>query len=267
MPFTNVAVPPPTTPPVTILFSGLMVVQPGPNNTCEIGVHKFSRDHLFQIVLSVNKPNRPPFLLPLFTGPLLAPFEIRSAINPEPNPDFVAYARDPFDRTLPNSDELDYRWAINFGLKHPTAQPNDGLKPVVTLKTGTLYTPNLTNPTLAPKLTRVGSQDDELRQIASHLAVSITPLAGTKILLKGLDLGDPLEVLIPRDDDPQGTSYTLAFINEPPNILAEPHDEFALYYKVFVDNGTAIPSSVRFRLQFAGGVRSDEIPCMPLTFP
>src|SRR5215475_6421328 len=135
MPFTNVAVQPSTTPPVTILLSGLMVIQPGPNNnTCEIGVHKFTRSHLFQVILVVNKPNRPPALVPIFSGTQLAPFEIRLASNPEPNPDFAVYARDPFDRTLPASDPLDHRWAINMKLKHPTALVNDGVKPVVTLK-------------------------------------------------------------------------------------------------------------------------------------
>jgi hypothetical protein len=266
MPFTNVAVAPSTTPPVTILLSGLMVIQPGPNNnTCEIGVHKFSRTHSFQVILVVNKPNRPPALVPIFTGPLLAPFEIRLATNPEPIPDFVVFARDPFDRTLPNSDPLDHRWAINMRLKHATARINDGAKPVITLKTGTMYTPNLTDPSLAPKLTRTGSPVDLLRQIASHLAVSITPPAGTKVLLKGLDLGDPLTLAVPRDKDPVGTQYTLCLINEPTSILADPHDEFPLYYQILEDTGAPIPSSVRFNFEFASGATSDEVPCMPIT--
>ena len=266
MPFNSVNVPPSTTPPVTILLSGLMVIQPGPNNTtCEIGVHKFSRSHVFQVILVVNKPNRPPALVPLFTGPILAPFEIGLRSNPQPNPDFVVFARDPFDRTLPNSHELDYRWAINMRLKHGNARVNDGVKPVVTLKTGTMYTPNLTDPNLAPRLTRGGTPDDQLRQIASHLAVSITPPAQTKVVLKGLDLGDPLEVELPRNGDPPNTQYTLCLINEPPSILAEPHDEFPLYYQIFEDGGAAIPGNLRFSLQFAPHIRTDEIPCMPVT--
>ncbi len=268
MPFNIAPAPPDTAPPITVLLSGLMVVQPGQNNTCEIGIHKFSNEHLFQIILTVNKPNRPAVLVPLFIGPLLSPFEIGLATNPEPAPDFNAYSRDPFDRTLPTSDEFDYRWAISFGTKHPTARPNDGVKPVVTMKTGTLYTPNLSKPALTPRLTRTGSLDDDLKQFASHLAVSITPPPGVKLLLKGLDLGDPLEFLLPRDGDPAGTKYTLALINEPPNLLAPAHDEFGLYYKVFEDgSGSAISDSVRFKLEFAGGTRSDEVPCMPVTFP
>ncbi len=99
MPFTTTNIPPSTNPLVTIAFSGLIVLRPGANNTCEIGVHKFSRDHQFQVLLVVEKlvqqPNPapppltvpvplPPVLVPLIVGPLFAPFTI--SLDPDPTP-------------------------------------------------------------------------------------------------------------------------------------------------------------------------------------
>lgn len=284
MPFTTTNVPPPTNPLVTIAFSGLIVLRPGANNTCEIGVHKFSRDHQFQVLLVVEKlaqPNPtpppptvpvplPPVVVPLLVGPLFAPFTI--SLDPDPTPgggDFTVFARDPFNRVVPPSHLLDYRWAINFRDLHLNAQANDGVQPVGTLKTGVLYTPHLTDPDLEPGLIRQGQPDFPLNQIASNLAASIdVPInqpAQTKVILEWRDLGNLVSLVLPRDgEDPSTTKYTIYFINEPPIINAEEHDEFSRYYRVLESGGAPIPADQRFQLHYAGGTRTDEIPCAPV---
>lgn len=285
MPFTPTNVPPSTTPLVTIAFSGLILLRPGANNTCEIGVHKFNRDHEFHVFLVVEKlvqPNPtpppptvprplPPVLVPLIAGPLTAPFTIRR--DPDPNPaagDFRVFEQNPFTRVVPPSHPLDQRWAINFRGLHANAHPNDGVQPVGTLKTGVLYTPNLTDPSLVPDLrTTTGAPPIPLNQIASNLGVSIdvpitTPQTG--VALEWRDQGDPVSLVLPRPrDDASTTKYTIYFINEPPIINAEDEDEFANYYRVLEIAGAPIPTNQRFQLHFATGTRTDEIPCAPGT--
>lgn len=281
MPFTITDVPPSTTPLVTIAFSGLILLRPGANNTCEIGVHKFTRDHEFHVLLVVERleqqnptpppatvpPRLPPEIVPLLAGPLFAPFSI--SLDPDPGAgDFMVFARDPFNRVVPPSHPLDYRWAINFKDLHLNLQFNEGVLPVGTLKTGVLYTPHLIPPNLAPTLVRTGSADIPLIQIGSNLAASIdvpiNPPGQTKVKFKWQDQGDPVELVLPRDgDDPSKIRYTIYFINEPPAINFEEHSEFLRYYRVIQSGGAAIPEDLQFDLRFAPDERTDEIPCAP----
>lgn len=251
-------------PPVTVTFSGLMVLKPGANNTCDIGVHRFNRDHLFQVILIVQKPDRPPTLTPLLTGPLTAPFSIGLSSNPAVG-DFMVFAPtpDPFVRGIPNH-EKDVRWAINFRDHHPNVQTNGGVEPLINLKTGVLYSSNLTSPTLAPRLTLPDLSSIPLHRIAEDLAVSIVPPAGTQVVLRWEDVGvETMLELPPLDGDPT-TTYTVAFTNNPPNFSGEPHDELGLYYRVLKNGNVSFTQAMQFTLAIARGVRSDEVPCMPV---
>ena len=275
MPFTRTDVPPSTTPPITIKFSGLMVLQPGAiMDTCEIGVHKFDRcDHLFQMILLVSKPNPtvmqpplpplPPIMVPLVTGPLTAQVWIRLASNPRPdNGTFKVFAKDPFTRTSPPSHVNDYRWGVNLRSRHLDAYTTDGAKPSVILKTGVLYAPDLTRDGLRPQLVCPGTIE-ELNHIATHFAVTIQPSG--PLVIEWNDQGNERALALPRERDPEGTVYTLYLINEPPNFDGLPHDELPLYYRVLASGGMPIPAEQRCELKFATGTRSDEIPCMPIT--
>ena len=244
--------------PVTLTFSGLMVLKPGANNTCDIGVHRFNRDHLFQVILIENKPNQPPTLTTLLTGPLTGPFSIFLDSNPDAG-DFKAFAPGTFARN--GEDERDFRWAINFREHHEDAQVNGGVEPVINLKTGVLYTPSLTRPGLAPRLTRTGASV-ELNRIAEELAVAIARSEGRRVVLQWQDLGVEKTVPLPLDSD---TTYTVAFTNNPPNLVLEPHDELALYYRILKVDNSSIADELQFRLAVARGARSDEVPCMPTT--
>ena len=266
MPFTTTNVRPSIDAPVTLKFSGLMVLQPGPDETCIIGVHRHNRDHMTQVLLIVHKPDLPVTVLRLLTGPLTGPFEVTLDSDPEVG-DFKIYERDPFDRTLPTSDEFDHRWAINLKPHNPQARINNGAKPTVTLKTGTLYTSNLSNPALDPKFNVPGVEDpEELKQFAGDLATSITPPAGTKLILKWEDHGDPKGLSLPRTGDPDDTTYTVCFLNDPPNYASDFQEELPLYYKVLQkNNGELVPEEEQCSLELTlPAVRSDEVPCMPI---
>src|SRR5829696_7549739 len=104
----------PANPLVTVKFSGLMVLQPGDNKTCNVGVHRFNRTHLFQVILVISKPNQAPTLITLFTGPLQDNFLIRLDPDPGAAGDFKVFEKEPFTHTAQGSDPNDARWAINL---------------------------------------------------------------------------------------------------------------------------------------------------------
>ena len=267
MPFKTTNVRPDVNALVTIKFSGLMVLQPGPDETCNIGLHRLNRDHSNQVLLIVHKPGLPVTVVPLLTGPLTAPLVIKLSSEPELG-DFTIYERDPFDRTLPTSDVFDHRWAINLRPFNPEARLNYGAKPIVTLRTGTLYTSNLSNPALDPKFTAPGVvEDEELNQFAGDLAAAITPPADTKVILEWEDHGDSKGISLPRlgEEDDAEIRYTVCFINEPPNYASDTQEELPLYYKVLhKNNGQVVPEEEQCTLKFTPGTRSDEVPCMPI---
>src|SRR5215211_278653 len=144
----------PPNPLVTVKFSGLLVLQPGANNTCNVGVHRFNFTHLFQAILVVSKQGQAaPTLITLLTGPLQAPFLIR--LEPDPGAgDFKVFEKDPFTQTSQGSHKNDARWAINLQSPDGDIKVNEGAMPFVTLKTGVLFTPDLSKEDLKPKFTR-----------------------------------------------------------------------------------------------------------------
>ena len=269
MPFATTRVPPPTNPRITIVFSGLTLIRPGANNTCEVGVNRLSRDHVLQVLLIVKRPNLPAIPIPLVGGHLTAPFSIR--FDPDPNPatgNFLAFASaGPFTRNPISDNPRDYRWALNLrlpDLQHPGVNFHEGAAPLVTLKTGVLYTPHLTHPDLTPKLARTGSTDIQLNRVAVNLAAAIILDEPRKLLLNWRDMGEERSFTLPRNGDADfpNTTYTVLFLNDPANFSPEPHDELAEMYKVLHVGGVEIPRPQRWELQYPNDRRSDEIPCL-----
>lgn len=265
MPFTTTNVPPVLKPLVTVEFAGLLLLKPGGDNTCEIGVHRFARSHIFQLSLIVNRPGQNPSLTRLLSGPLTGEIKIR--LHPDsPTGNVLAFAptADPFIRTPEASNhDNDCRWSLNIKSIHPDASFTDGARPIATLKTGVLYTPNLTRVGLDPKLKRNGSTDMPLFRVAADLAASIVPPPNHSVIVEWTDMGDPAEITLPRGGDPDGTTYTVSLLNDPPSLDPTPHDELADYYKVLLNNGVFIPPNQRWALAYTNILRTDEIPCLP----
>jgi len=270
MPFQTTSIAPPTRPKVTIAFAGLMVLRPGANNTCEVGIHRFNTSHETRATLIVQRPNRPPTLVSLLQGPLEAPFEI--SLNPDPNPlmgDFCVFAPscDPFVRNAGTNHELDYRWSVNVRDLHPRLELNNGAQPFVTLKTGILYTSSLTIDGLSPRFIRRGSpaREIELHRIASSLAAAIITPDTHEVRLRWRDFGAVLELELPRRNDPVNTCYTVMFSNEPTKLKPEPHDEMMLYYRILHDGGIRLTDDQRFTLTYnSEDPVTDEVPCLSL---
>ena len=267
MPFTTTNVPPALKPLVTVEFAGLLLLRPGDNNTCEIGIHRFAKSHIFQLSLIVNKPDQNPTLTRLLSGPLTGEIKIR--LQPDPDPEagnVLAFAptADPFIRTAgANNHDNDYRWSLNLKSIHPNASFTDGARPIATLKTGVLYTPTLTRAGIDPKLTRPGLPDIPLFRVAADLAASIVPPDQHKVVVEWTEMGDPQDIILPREGDPPGTTYTVSLLNDPPSLDPTPHDELADYYKVLLNNGAVVPANERWALTYSSAQKTDEIPCLP----
>lgn len=256
----------PGNPLVTVKFSGLMVLHPGADNTCNVGVHKVEPTHLFQAILVVSKRGQvAPTLITLLTGPLLAPFLIR--LDPDPGAgDFKVFEKGPFNPTAPGSDDKDSRWAINLQSPDGDIKVNEGAMPFVTLKTGVLFTPSLSKKVLKPKFKRPPAKDAmELEHFAAELAVAIDRPPGKNVKLEWTDPARQMNKTLPLDDE--DTHYTIYFINEPPNLGAAEHDELKLYYKILQRNGAPVPETEQCTLdvEIPPQFRLDQIPCNPVT--
>lgn len=274
MPFTRTATQPLTNATVTLKFAGLMTLEPSGADTCDVGIHRWAPTHTFQVMLIVNKPDRPLTVIRLRSGPLESNFVIR--LDPG-QPDFKAYAATSglaIDRNEANARDfpLDYRWAINLReYLHSEAQRNEGAEKTVQIKTGVLYTPNLTPVNLRPELISVHPTmpppPKPLFRFAADLAVAIQRPANTRIRLEWREMGQRQVVLLPRDIDlvEPRTTYTVAFMNDPEVTTPLSHDEITEYYKILSVRGQPIDPDDRWRLQYANGLRTDEIPCMPGT--
>lgn len=275
MPFQRTATAPCANAKVTVVFSGLALFRPGADNTCEVGIHRFSTNHQTQVLLMINKPNKPPMVLPLLKGPLTADFSIGLQIGGIPLAnDFTAFAptAEPFERSDEGNDKRDYRWLVNFKEHHPNVNLNIGAQPFVRLKTGVLFTPHLTRSELAPQLERPNEETGrldivELHRIAASMAVAINPTGDAKVLLSWNDLGEKFERALPRDTDAEEphTTYTVFVINDPPGLSTETHSEMLLYYKVLEDQITSktLNEEQQFTLKYVTNQqRTDEIPCL-----
>lgn len=264
MPFATTNNVPSTNPKVTVKFAGLLLLKPAAGDNCEIGIHRFSGIHSFQVMLIVNKPNRPPTVVRLITGSLTSDLAI--TVNPRPSAGFAVFEDAVFDRTLPNSNELDHRWALNVRslADHSDVDYNNGGRPVATLNAGVLYTPTLSPEHLNPELVR-GLDITPLNRIAAELAASIEMTTET-VTIAWHELGEPQPpVVLPRPLDPPNTNYTIVLMNDPPISSPTAHDELALYYKVLrKPGGFEVLNDQKFRLEIPYPHKTDEIPCLPL---
>ena len=269
MAFIRTSTAPSTNARVTVGFAGLLALESGPEESCIINVHRFSRIHTFQVMLVVKKPNRPPRLIRLLTGPLTSDLEMR--VSPQTTKFRVfayAAAGDPFDRSANPPDDnplaLDYRWAFNARTLpgHETVTTNNGGRPIAKLNSGVLYTSTLTRPNLQIKQV-CGNREKDLHRVAADLAVAIELTGQSTFSIAWSELGEPQQpVVLPRPGDPDGTTYGVVLLNDPPLSSPEPHDELQEYYKILVrDDGSQIPYKCRLDVDEH---KTDEIPCLAI---
>ena len=269
MAFIRTSTAPSTNPTVTVGFAGLLALESGADESCVINVHRLSRIHTFQVMLVVKKPDRPPRLIRLLTGPLTSDLTMNVADAATAFRVFAsASAADPFDRSAnpPDNDELslDYRWAFNARSLpgHENVKTNQGGRPIATLNTGVLYTSTLTRPDLHIRQV-CGLDEQDLHRVAADLAVAIQLEGESKFEITWSAFGEPEQSqVLPRPGDPAGTTYGVVLLNDPPMSDPEAHDELKEYYKILVnENGTPIDDKCRLDVD---PFKTDEIPCLAI---
>ena len=256
---------------VTVSFAGLLALRSGAGESLEIGVHRFSSDHTFQVMLVVKKPNRPPRLIRLLKGPLTDDLEMSVVPNPATKFRVFAYAGapDPFDRSADPPDDnelsLDYRWAFNVRSlpNHRTVDFNYGGHPIAKLNSGVLYTSTLTRSSLQLKQV-CGGVETNPHRIAADLAVAIDLTGSSKFIIAWSELGQVQEpVVLPRPGDPAGTLYSVVLLNDPPISNPPTHDELLEYYKI-LRNGDGSEIGDKCTLETGPSHKTDEIPCLAI---
>ena len=247
-----------------------MVLQPGANNTCEVGIHRLNTSHEIRATLIVQRPYRPPILLSLLKGPLEARFEISLDSDLDPlMGDFSVFAptAEPFLRDAPTNNEFDYRWAVNVKDLHPNVELNQGAEPFVILKTGILYTASRTRNGIKPLFVRDDGLIKDMHKIATNLAAAIITPDGHKVHLTWQDGRRTVRLELPRTtNDPVNTTYTVMFTNEPTKLRPEPHKEMELYYKILQVRGAEVTKDEKFEIEYEiDDPGTDEVPCLTMT--
>ena len=266
MPFATTTTRPATNARVTIKFAGLMLLKPGADNSCEIGIHRLSDTHSFQAMVIVSKPGRAPSLTRLLTGPLTGGFAM-NVTAPRTRVQAFTPTSTPFDRSARTNDDLDFRWALDMRKMQQTdVDFNAGARPIATLNTGILYTSNLTSRELNPELVR-GTERKALHRFSADLAAAVDLPDRSRLELSWDEGGEFREYRLPRrmDRDDPATTYTVVLLNDPPITTAAAHDELAYYYEVLEHRGLSIAGGDQYRMSFTSGPTTDEIPCMPVT--
>lgn len=273
MPFTPTTTPPKTDAKITVAVAGLMVLESAAGDTCEIGIHRFDKDHTFQASLIVQKPNRPPRLIRLQTGIPTSDF----TINLYTSTAFVGVRAfvptASFNRDDKVDNLLDCRWGFNVRSlpNHANVKRGPGASPLVKLNTGILYTPTLSRPGQSIKQV-CGSTSTNLNRVAADLAFAIdmpgdlTLPTSPKVMINWTNFGKPQDLVLPRpgEEGETTTTYTLWLLNDPAVIDPTAHDELKLYYDVLEKNGGQVPNIEQCRLDIGAAPKSDQIPCLPV---
>ena len=235
MPFTPVTILPPN-PSVRVFFSGLLIVKPKSDGTCEVFVHRTALDHDLSIEIRLKRAGRPDVIVMRQLGPL----EFARPVQPNPIPvhGFFITASQPTGvkryNGLPTPEGATLVHAVDLNRLHPgkTSVDQSAGRPSIFMNDALFYTADKTHPDLHVDLQRAGTTIEELTPFASLIAANIYDRVVTvewrqKGILQTLALTQP----------PDGVSYEIYIKNDPtfeppPPPGTPPHDELREYYKV-----------------------------------
>lgn len=274
MPFTPVDSLPPN-PDVRIFFSGLMILEPRDDNTCEVFVHSSAPRHYFTIEVRRKQAGRPDELMMRHVGPLAYLGRDDDLVPPIHGMQIVKVTegakgiRSFIPSTPPaDGDPQSLNLAIDFesagfhngnpesGTDPTTNQPFRlldidplGGRPSILLDDGTFYTAALTRSDLQIRLRHPEGSDRVLAPFASLIGADISLEDGSSLAIIWRQFGKVESLGLRRRE---GTSYEIYIVNDPlfeseaiTNLERDPkHDEFREYYKIL----HRVPTNQQFRL-------------------
>lgn len=277
MPFTPVDTLPPN-PDVRIFFSGLLILEPREDNTCEIFVHSSAPRHYFTIEVRRKQVGRPDELMMRHVGPLAF---IGHDEDPEPPIHGMQIIKvtngakgiRSFVPAAPQADGApeSLNLAIDFesagfhngnpesGVDPRTNQPIHlldidplGGRPSILLDDGTFYTAAKTRPDIEIRLQHPDGSERVLPPFASLIGADVSLEDDSSLAIFWRQFGKLERLELKRAP---GTWYEIYIVNDPlfendsiANLERDPkHDEFREYYKIL----HRVPTDRQFRLNVA----------------
>src|ERR1044071_6700554 len=260
---------------VKIFFSGLLMLTPSENDSCEVFVHTSAPRHYLTIEVRRKQDGRPDEVMMRHLGPLsfiqtdedpdVTPihgmairkvFRTPPGINgvksfepqepqPEGAPDGLSKAIDLAGSKFHDGNPKLHR---DSDVRILDVDPL-GARPSILLTDGTLYTASKTPPELTIKLNDAnGTKVRDLDPFAKLIGAAITLDDRSSVIISWSQQGE-LETL-PLIKKP-GVSYEIYIVNDPllendslPTEDNPKHDQFKEYYKVL-----QVPSDKQFRLE------------------
>ncbi|HEV2828664.1 MAG TPA: hypothetical protein VGW76_13790 [Pyrinomonadaceae bacterium] len=262
----------PADPDVRIFLHGQLILQPGEDGECKIGINRCSPIHQFsfEVRQRMNDPNSPDIILSRRLGTLRTDIEIDLE-------DSTGEGVTKFVPDVPFGQANDFRWLIDLAGPSfhdcPVEFTGIDIEPEVIIREGLFYTAARTD---ASKLSVVREGGGKTRADLGTVAA----IMGVNIYLEGRRLkvayGEE-ELMLPPPDAPAGvTYYEIRISNDPPFVDQEEdtptiHDEFREYYKAvkcLKIDGQEVEDFLRFKLLVqkirTPGLGSPTIPCMPI---
>lgn len=273
MPFTPVTTLP-ENPDVRIFFSGLMILEPRADNTCEVFVHSSAPRHYLTIEVRRKRAGRPDELMMRHIGPLAYIGSDSPVDAPIHGMDIRKVTDGPkgirsFIPTTPpaDGDPQSLGLAIDFqtaGFHNGNPQSIDprtnepfhlldidplGSRPSILLDDGTFYTAALTRSDLTIRLQHPDGSDRVLAPFASLIGADISLEEDSSLVILWRQFGKLERLELERTE---GTSYEIYIVNDPlfesnsiDDLEKDPkHDEFREYYKIL----HRVPTNQQFRL-------------------
>lgn len=275
MPFTPVDALP-SNPDVRIFFSGLMILEPQADNTCEVFVHSSAPRHYLTIEVRRKQCGRPDELMMRHVGPLAFLGHDDDAEPPIHGMRIIKVTDEEkgirgFFPTAPPADGApeSLELAINFeragfhngnpemGIDPVTNQPFRlldvdplGGRPSILLDDCTFYTAAKTRSGFEIVLKHPDGSERVLPPFASLIGADITLEEDSSVVMLWRQFGKVERLELKRAPD---TSYEIYIVNDPlfendsiGNLQRDPkHDEFREYYKIL----PRVPTDQQFRLE------------------
>jgi hypothetical protein len=260
--------PVPSSPNVTVLFSGLLILRFDPSNEfCEVGVLRDTPDHRLSIIVREKRGKAPAATIWRQLGNLDDELWLdvqglsRRVEMYKVDPDT------PLHRATPGAgQDQDIRWAIDLSSSEFHNTPSikirpEAISPKMYLTKGLFHTALRTDPTSVRSIKRKGGgkPDLELYRIASVIGANIyyDVEGGLAFLQMGGDEDARLEL----PAKTEYTSYEIIVDNSPLNLNLPREEELKNYYQLI----EGISPGRRFEIK-AEAEFTPDVPCMTFFF-
>jgi len=243
----------PPDPTVKIIFTGLLILQPLPDKTCQTFVHNVSRDHDLLVEVRRKRPGNPDVIMmrapgPLrFTGGHTPPAHgllISKVGVPAAQKGVKAYTGRPTDEGQSLSESLNLSTLLDVS---PGSVDTVGGRPSVLIDDGIFYTAQVL-PVHFKLNKRDGTKTIEFHEMGTIIGANIYLTAPEQTVnlrwrRPGGDVTLDLEV------KPQ-TTYEIYINNEPlfedDSATGPAHDEFVEYFKILPE----VETGEQFTMEF-----------------